>query len=69
MKTIEIRSLLDKPKEISIPVEIERYFNLWKCKRDSDVKPLEIFYAGWVMSNPAVKELYNEYERKLKNKK
>ena len=69
MKTIEIRSLLDKPKEISIPAEIQRYFNLWKCKRDLDVKPLEIFYAGWVMSNPAVKELYNEHERKLKNKK
>jgi hypothetical protein len=69
MKTIEIRSLLDRPKEISIPAEIERYFNLWKYRRDSDVKPLEIFYAGWVMSNPAVKELYNEYERKLKNKK
>lgn len=66
MKTIEIRSLLDRPKEILIPAEIERYFNLWRCRTDSDVKPLEIFYAGWVMSNPAVKELYNEYERKLK---
>lgn len=64
MKTIELRSLLDGTnKEIDIPKDIEKAFDIWlkvkKKKSDiSKLKLLEIFYAGYVLSNPIVREKY-----------
>lgn len=64
MKTIELRSLLtNKPKEIKIPSEIENIFNIWKKKiNNENAEPLQVFYAGYILSNPIVRDLYKESE-------
>jgi hypothetical protein len=60
LRTIEPHSLLTGAnKEITINHEIERAFNIWKDKRKNDkLKPLEIFYAGYILANPIVREQY-----------
>lgn len=60
MRTIKPHSLLTGAnKEITINSEIERVFNIWKDKRKGDeLKPLEIFYAGYILANPIVREQY-----------
>jgi hypothetical protein len=46
-------------KEITINCEIERAFNIWKDKRKgNELKPLEIFYAGYILANPILREQY-----------
>lgn len=69
MKTIELRSLLqEKEKIIDIPVEIIQAYNNWKRKRKDDViQPEEIFYAGYIMSNPIVRQQYQQ-DKKVINK-
>ena len=70
MKTVELRSLLQgKEKIIDIPVEIVQAYRNWKSKRnDNDViNPEEIFYAGYVMSNPIVRQQYQQ-DKKVINK-
>ena len=59
-KTIEIRSLVSgENKEITISNEIEQAFKDWKEKRAGDkIKPIEIFYAGYVLANPMVRDLF-----------
>lgn len=69
MKTIELRSLiLGIPRVIKIPYEIEQWFHLWKkiAKKDK-VDPLESFYAGYILSNPNVKEKFKIFEEKKEN--
>lgn len=72
MKTVEPRSLLDDyAKEIRIPEEIESAFNNWlkrirkiKCKnRNQKIEALEIFYAGYILSNPVVRDQYKEADK------
>ena len=62
MKTLELRALLnDQEKEIEIPTELIKVFNIWKEKRkDSVLDPIEIFYAGYILSNPVVREQYRK---------
>ena len=62
MKTLELRALLDgKEKVIEIPAEIQKTFSVWKEKRKGEVvDPLEIFYAGYVLSNPVLREQYKK---------
>lgn len=62
MKTLELRALLnDQEKEIDIPIELIKVFNIWKEKRkDSVLDPIEIFYAGYILSNPVVREQYRK---------
>jgi hypothetical protein len=61
MTTIEIRSLLkEKKRVIPIPKEVQEVFDVWKEKRGEDFEPLEAFYAGYVLSNPIVRELYKK---------
>ena len=69
MKTVELRSLLQgKEKVIDIPVDIVRAYKNWKLKRKDDViEPEEIFYAGYIMSNPIVREQYQQ-DKKVINK-
>ena len=69
MKTVELRSLLQgKEKVIDIPVEIIQAFNNWKEKRkDAVIQPEEIFYAGYIMSNPIVRQQYSQ-DKKIINK-
>ena len=68
MKTYEIRSLLnDEQKIINISPEIKNVFEVWLKKRKNinvSIEPVEIFYAGYVLSNPNVKD---KYLRELKN--
>lgn len=74
MTTIEPRSLLtDLPKLISIPKEIEKVFDVWlnKTKQKTDIskiKLLEIFYAGYILSNPIARQEYINAD-KIINKK
>ena len=61
MKTFEIRSLLQgKEKIIDIPVEIVQAYKNWRAKRNNDyvISPEEVFYAGYIMSNPIVRQQY-----------
>jgi hypothetical protein len=67
VKTIELRSLLDgKPKKINISIEIETAFNIWmkKLKKNKIENPelLQAFYAGYILSNPIVREKYRKSE-------
>lgn len=67
MKTLEPRSLLTEvKKEITIPTEIENIFNNWYKrikKSENKIELLEIFYAGYILSNPVVREQYKEAEK------
>lgn len=67
MKTLEPRSLLTEvKKEITIPTEIENIFNNWYKrieKSENKIELLEIFYAGYILSNPMVREQYKEAEK------
>ena len=75
MKTIEVRSLLvddiHEKKEVVIPKDIENTFNNWlnrirkvRCKnKDEKIELLEIFYAGYILSNPVVRDQYKEAEK------
>lgn len=69
MKTIELRSLLNGPKKkIVISPEIEKAFEDWKEKRAGEnLEPLEIFYAGYILSNPMVRDLFKKNKCELKN--
>lgn len=69
MKTIEVRSLLNGPKkQIVISPEIEKAFEDWKEKRAGEnLEPLEIFYAGYILSNPMVRDLFKKDKYELKN--
>lgn len=68
-KTVELRSLLNGPKkQIVISKEIEETFNDWKEKRAGEnLDPLEIFYAGYILANPMVRDLFKKDKCKLKN--
>jgi hypothetical protein len=69
MKTIEVRSLLSKRrKSIAISPEIEKAFEDWKEKRAGEnLEPLEIFYAGYILANPMVRDLFKKNKCELKN--
>lgn len=64
MKTIELRSLLNKSDmEIEIPTPIEEVFNIWKSQRKDKIEPLEIFYAGYILANPVIREKYKNLNK------
>ena len=69
MKTIEVRSLLsERRKLITISPEIEKAFEDWKEKRAGEnLEPLEIFYAGYILANPMVRDLFKKDKCELKN--
>jgi hypothetical protein len=69
LKTIELRSLLTGTKrEITISNDIEKFFNCWKEKRAGEnLEPLEIFYAGYILANPSVRDLFKKNKGELKN--
>ena len=68
-KTIELRSLLKGPKkQVVISSEIEKAFKDWKEKRAGEnLEPLEIFYAGYILANPMVRDLFKKDKCELKN--
>ena len=65
MKTLELQSLLKgEEKQIEIPVELQKVFETWKKRRGDDVlHPLEIFYAGYVLSNPVLRDQYRKFNK------
>lgn len=67
--TLEIRGLLEnKARLVNIPVELQEVFETWKELRkksyNKDVSEIEIFYAGYVLANPVVKEKYKKLRGK-----
>lgn len=64
MITCELRRLLkNEVVPVTIPKEIEKVFDVWlekrKVKSDiSKIKLLEIFYAGYILANPVLREQY-----------
>lgn len=41
-----------------------KVFETWKERRGDDVlQPLEIFYAGYVLSNPVVRDQYRKFNK------
>ena len=78
MKTYELQSLLtEENKQITIPGEIAEVFENWKTKVKEAKKKdkieilscLEIFYAGYIMSNPIVREQFkNPKEKEIEDK-
>lgn len=73
MKTIDVRTLINKSdikRTILIPQNIKNIFDIWK-KRINDVKPnelneLEIFYAGYLLANPMLREELDKSENPQK---
>lgn len=65
MKTLELQSLLKgEEKQIEIPVELQKVFETWKERRGDEVlQPLEIFYAGYVLSNPVLRDQYRKFNK------
>lgn len=69
-KTLELRSLLTGvKKEINIPSDIEEAFNIWKELNkkvsDSGIDELDSFYAGYILSNPIVREDYKNVNKTI----
>jgi len=72
--TIELRSLVNgENKEVPIPKDFEKFFRTWeKLRKESynkSIEPLEIFYAGYILANPMVRDQYRiilEKELKVK---
>ena len=67
--TLEVRGLLEnKARLVNIPVELQEVFETWKELRkksyNKDVSEIEIFYAGYVLANPVVKEKYKKLRGK-----
>lgn len=65
MKAIEIRSLLiNKNVEIQIPVDVIDVFNIWKhLRKDHNLSFEEVFYVGYILSNPIVRDKYKQFKK------
>ncbi len=74
MTTIELRSLVNgENKEVPIPKDFENFFKAWEELRkesyNKSIEPLEIFYAGYILANPMVRDQYRIIlEKELKTK-
>ena len=62
MKTFELRHLAEDIKiQIDIPLGVQEAYQVWKEKTAGEkIEPLEIFYAGYILSNPAVREKFKK---------
>jgi hypothetical protein len=75
MTTIELRSLATgENKKIVIPKDFEKLLKTWEELRkesyNKSIEPLEIFYAGYILANPMVKEQFKIFiEKEIKNNK
>lgn len=74
MTTIELRSLVTgENKKIVIPKDFEKLLKTWEKLRtesyNKSIEPLEIFYAGYILANPMVRDQYRIIlEKELKTK-
>ena len=72
MKTIEVRSLTNENlREIRIEEPINKSFKTWYdlfVKRTHKEPTLiDVFYAGYILSNPNVRDLFRIFNKKEKN--
>lgn len=62
MKTVEVRTLLNNPREIEITDKMISLFNSWMTKFQEKTgrnpSQIDIFYAGYIMANPIVAEQF-----------
>ena len=68
MKTIEPRSLLtDLPLMIDISSDLINVFMIWKNKFEEKTgrvpNNMDYMYAGYILSNPVVRDQYKEAEK------
>lgn len=67
MRTIHPSNLINKKTiTIEIPSEIIQTFNTWKKLKTSENKKLkeeEIFYAGYILSNPIIRDEYKKLNK------
>lgn len=68
MKTVETRSLLEESsKVIDIDSNLIDVFDYWKKKFEEKTgrKPnnMDCMYAGYILSNPVVREKYKKAEK------
>lgn len=70
MTTFELRSLITgKNKKIVIPSDFNKVLKTWEKLRtqadpNTETDPLEIFYAGYILANPNVRDQYRNVEEK-----
>lgn len=70
MKTFELRSLINQEnKRVTIPKDFNKLLETWKELRiqadpNTELDPLEIFYAGYILANPNVRVQYRIIEEK-----
>lgn len=75
MTTFELRSLITgKNKKIVIPSDFNKVLKTWEKLRkqadpNTELDPLEIFYAGYILANPNVRDQYRNVEEKEINYK
>ena len=72
MTTIEVRSLASENlREIRIEEPINKIFKTWcelfvkRTNREST--SIDVFYAGYILSNPNVRDLFRIFNKKEKN--
>lgn len=73
MKTFELRNLASGTlKEIDVSAEITMCFNSWKEKFEKETSrqpnEMDFFYAGYILSNPMVRDKYRVKEIKEKER-
>lgn len=71
-KTYDIRNICKcVSKEINISDGYDEYLKQWKNKFIETVgkepTDLDIFYAGYIMANPIVRDMYKKYGEKKRN--
>lgn len=75
MTTFELRSLITgENKKIVIPSDFNKVLKTWEKLRtqadpNTELDPLEIFYAGYILANPNVRDQYRNVEEKEINYK
>ena len=74
--TFELRSLIaGENKKIVIPKDFNKVLKTWEkliiqADPNTELDPLEIFYAGYILANPNVRDQYrNVEEKEIKYKK
>ena len=65
MKVYDIRSLINgNPRKINVSPEMKLCFDAWKkSMQGKEVTELDIFYAGYILANPTVREQFTKEKR------
>ena len=71
MKVVEVRSLLsEKPREVEVDSCLTDVFKSWRekfiSKMSREPALIDVFYAGYILSNPNVREMFKVKHKKEK---